>query len=111
MGLKFNPLTGKFDIDTKGTGSGGSVSLTEVEIDFGTITVPITSWTITDALVSAPKKILVYLSPNPATGRVGNDWELDSGQFTALAGSGNFALSFVGQGKMVGKRKIYYQII
>ncbi len=89
----------------------GSLSLTEVEIDFGTILTPITSWTIADAAIDVSKKILVFLSPNPATDRVGNDWELDNAFFTGLAGAGNFALSFLSGTKIIGKRNIYYQVI
>lgn len=90
---------------------GGGVALTEVEIDFGTITVPITSWTITDAGIGPSNKILVFPSPNPATGRKGNDWEADSALFTGLAGTGNFALTVIPTTRMVGMRKIYYQVI
>ncbi len=93
------------------TGGGGGATATEVEIDFGTTTVPITSWTITDAGIDPTKKILVFPSPKTAMGRAGNDWEWDSAVFTGLAGTGNFALSAIPTTRMVGKRNIYYQVV
>lgn len=98
-------------IDLTTTGAGGGVSLTEVEIDFGTIDTPITSWTISDAGITPANKILIFLSPNPATGRIGNDWEGDFASFTAIAGTGDFSLSARFDGRMVGARKIFYQVI
>ena len=86
-------------------------TITEVEIDFGTMVSPNTSMIVTDASVSAINKILVFPSPTPATGRLGNDWELDSALFTALAGTGQFILSFVSNSRIVGPRNICYQII
>lgn len=110
--LKKNSNTAfDFSWQTDNTGGGGGATATEVEIDFGTMAVPITSWTITDAGIDPTKKILVFPSPNPATDRLGNDWELDSAVFTGLAGSGNFALSAIPTTRMVGKRKIYYQVV
>lgn len=93
------------------SGGGGSVSLTEVEIDFGTISSPNTSWTITDASIDPSKKILVFPSPNPATGRLGNDWELDIVLLSGTAGTGNFVLSAIPTTRMVGARKVYYQVV
>ncbi len=91
--------------------SAGGVSLTETEIDFGTFAVPITSWIITDATIDATKKILIFPSPSVATGRLGNDWELDSALFTGVSGAGQFTLKVVSPSVMIGYRKIYYQII
>lgn len=89
-----------------------SATLTEVEIDFGNNPIPSKSFTIIDAAVTGPtKKILVYTSPNPATDRLGNDWELDMPFFSATAGTGEFNLSVIFQNLVVGKRNIYYQII
>jgi len=106
QGVGANPIWA-----TVSGGGGGSVSLAEVEIDFGTITAPITSWTIIDPSIVSSNKILVFPSPNPATGRKGNDWELDSAIFTAIAGTGSFVLYANTQSKIIEKRKIYYQII
>lgn len=93
-------------------GGGGGVTLTEVEIDFGSTPVTSKTFTITDAAVTGPtKNILVYTSPNVATGRAGNDWELDMPFFSALAGTGDFTLSVIFHSHVVGKRKINYQII
>jgi hypothetical protein len=92
--------------------TGIGMALTEVEIDFGSSPISSKSFTITDAAVTAPtKKILVYTSPKVATGRLGNDWELDTPFFSAAAGTGNFTLSASFPHLVVGKRNIYYQII
>jgi len=98
-------------IDLTQTGAGGSVTLTEVEIDFGTFDAPVTQWTITDGAVGPTNKILVFPSPNPGTGRIGNDWEGDRASFTAVAGTGDFLLTASPSGRMVGARKVYYQVI
>lgn len=90
---------------------GGGASLTEVEIDFGSGVAPNTSMTITDGTINAGNRILIFPSPNPATGRKGNDWELDSAVFTGLARTGDFLLSFMTATKIIGLRKIYYQVV
>lgn len=90
---------------------GGGVSLTEIEVDFGMTPISSESFTITDALVSGTNKILVFTSSNTATDRVGNDWEFEMPFMSAVAGTGNFLLSFVFPHLVVGKRKILYQII
>ncbi len=110
--LKKNSNTAfDFSWQADNTGGGGGATATEVEIDFGTITAPITSWTITDAAIDPTKKIIVFPSPTPATGRKGNDWEVDSALFTGVAGTGDFLLSAIPTTRMVGKRNIYYQVV
>lgn len=90
---------------------GGGVTLTEVEIDFGSMVAPNTSFSVTAPGVVSTNKILVSPSPNPATGRVGNDWEFDDALFSAIAGTGLFTLYARIQDKIIGKRKIYYQVV
>jgi hypothetical protein len=105
--------TGKFLKDdlTWGTPSAGGVSITQVEIDFGSTPVSSKSFTITNGTITGSNKILVYPSPTPATGRVGNDFEADIVTMTGLAGTGSFTLTVVSPYLMVGKRNVYYQII
>lgn len=92
------------------TGGGGSATTTEVEIDFGGIDTPITSWTITDASVSPTSKILVWPSPNPATGRIGNDWSVDQVTLSAESGTGILIVYAASPYRIIGPRKIYYQV-
>jgi hypothetical protein len=92
-------------------GVGGSATLTETEIDFGTKPVNNKTFTITDSGVSVSNKIIVTGSASDATGQVGNDWEVDSAMFSAKANSGNFTLYANAQFSISGKRKIYYQIL
>jgi hypothetical protein len=90
----------------------GGMSITEVEIDFGSSPVYGKDFTITDATVSSTSKIIAYLSGNTATGRVGNDFTWDSLSLSAVAGTGNFVLSALStNGSLVGNRKIYYNVI
>ena len=89
---------------------GGSISVVEAELDFGVKPLNNKDFTI-NASVTASNKVLVYPSPNNATGQVGNDWEIDSATFIAKCGEGSFVLSVNAQFSMSGKRKIYYQII
>lgn len=93
------------------SGGGGGVTLTDLEIDMGSTPVSSKKFTITDAGVDATKKIIVYTSPTQATGRKGDDWELDTATFSALAGAGGFTLSVLSPFKMVGARSLYYQVV
>lgn len=90
---------------------GAGVFLTEIEIDFGTEPISSKTFTITDTNVADVQKILPFTSPNPATGRIGNDWELDMPFMTAVAQTGSVLLTISFNHLVVGKRKIYYQII
>ena len=101
----------KSTLDSSTLGGGGSVSLTEVEIDFGTKPVNDKTFTITDAGVSNTNKIIVFPSPNNATGQIGNDWEVDNAIFSAKANTGTITLYVNAQFSMNGKRKLYYQIL
>ena len=84
---------------------------TEVEIDFGSTPVSSKTFTITDAAVSSTLNISVQPSGKPATDRVGNDFEWDIVQFTAVPGTGNFVLAAaVVNGHVRGKRKVLYKI-
>lgn len=108
--LTINGVTYDLSANRSWTVSGGA-SLTEVEFDMGSTPIPTNSFTITDASVTPSSKIVVFPSPNPATGRVGNDFEFDSATFSALTGTGSFTLYVNSPYKMVGKRNVYYQIV
>ena len=89
-------------------GGAGSFSVTEAEVDFGTTAVKTKRFTITDAAITAASKIMVTPSGSVATGRVGNDWEWDAINFSALAGTGQFILTAFTNTYVAGKRKIFY---
>jgi hypothetical protein len=92
-------------------GGGSAPSVVEVELDFGTNAAQISSWTIPVVGVTVLSKILVFPSPNTATDRIGNDWEIDAASFTAkFASAGNITIFAVSQHRIIGKRKIFYQI-
>ena len=107
MQFAFNPLTAKLDL----VGAGSTpISITEVEIDFGTKPVPSKSFTVTDPLVSATSKISLVPSAKTATGRVNtDDMEWDGLSLAAVAGTGSFTVYAVANpGPVVGKRVINY---
>lgn len=91
--------------------AGSSGTLTEVEIDFGIKPINNKTFTITDTSVSSANKIIVYPSPNTATGQQGNDWEVDGATFSAKANTGSITLYVNAPFSINGKRKIYYQIL
>lgn len=88
--------------------STGSFAVTSAEIDFGTVPVKSKRVTVTDAAITATSKIMVTPNGATATGRVGNDWEWDTINFSAVAGTGNFLLTGTASGRIKGKRKIFY---
>lgn len=88
--------------------SGGGLSLTEIEVDFGSKPTRSKKFTITDASITGASKIIVSPSGTVATGRFGDDWEWDSINTSAKAGTGQFVLTCFASGKVAGKRKFYY---
>lgn len=93
------------------TAGGGSFSMTEIEIDFGTTPQWGKTFTVVDGTVSGASMIACWPSGNVATSRVGNDYEWDMVMYTALAGTGEFTLTAMAfPGPIVGKRKVYYAI-
>jgi len=109
MAFQFNPFTGKLDI-VGGGSTPTTITVTEVEIDFGTKPVPSKSFTVTDAAVSATSKITLVPSAKTATGRVNtDDMEWDGLNLAAVAGTGSFTVYAVANpGPVVGKRVINY---
>lgn len=90
-------------------GGSGSFTVTETEIDFGTLPVSDATFTITDAAITGSSKIMVTPSGSVATGRVGDDWAWDQITFAAIAGNGSFTLyANSGLTSVLGKRKIFY---
>ena len=88
---------------------GWNFSLTEAEIDFGSW-VPVRSkrFTITNGSITGTSRIMVSPSWNVATGRVGNDWEWDTINFSAKAGTWSFELTATSSWRIRGNRKIFY---
>ena len=87
-----------------------NVTVYETEIDFGSTPVKSKRFTITDAGASPTSKILVSPSGNIATGRVGNDWEWDTINFSARSSTGTFELTATASGRIKGKRKVFYTL-
>ena len=84
------------------------LTLTETEIDFGSLPVQGKKFTITQAGVLPASLVSVSPSGNVATGRVGDDYEWDSINFSAKPNTGTFTLTAYSSGRIRGKRKILY---
>jgi hypothetical protein len=89
-------------------GGGGGLTLTETEIDFGSLPVQGKKFTITQAGVLPASLVSVSPSGNVATSRVGDDYEWDSINFSAKPNTGTFTLTAYASGRIRGKRKILY---
>lgn len=91
--------------------TGGSFSMTETEIDFGTTPVGGKTFTVVDGTVTGASKISAWPSGNLATDRVGNDDEWDMITYSVRAEAGQFILTAMAMpGPVVGKRKVYYAV-
>ena len=84
------------------------LTLTETEIDFGSLPVQGKKFTITQAGVLPASLVSVSPSGNVATDRVGDDYEWDSINFSAKPNTGTFTLTAYASGRIRGKRKILY---
>jgi len=87
-----------------------ALTLTQVEIDFGSTPVRSARFTVTDAAVSGGSKVAVWESGVAATGRADGDHLWDSIAYAAIPGTGQFTLDAFATGFVVGKRNVIYQI-
>lgn len=88
-----------------------SVTVTEIEVDFGSVPITSATFNVTDAIVSTSSNIMISLTGKTATGRVGNDYTWDSISYSAVPGTGNFVLdAVINNGSVVGKRKLIYLV-
>lgn len=92
--------------------SGGSVGVTEVEVDFGTAPVYDKTFTVVDAAVSSTSKVLMGESGKVATGRVAQgDSLFDSINVAAIPGTGSLqVLCRASPGPVVGRRTLQYMV-
>lgn len=91
------------------TGSPGSFSVTETEVDFGTLPVVEKTFTVVDALISGTSKIMVTESGSIGTGRIASGDALwDTISYSCVAAAGSFTLYARASGSIVGYRKLYY---
>ena len=87
------------------------VTLTEVEVDFGTTPQWSRSFTITDADCTPSATVIAHQVSTAATGRVGNDAEWDQILLAVSPGAGSFTLTALAvPGPVVGARRVAYQI-
>lgn len=92
------------------SGGGGSATWTEAEVDFGTIPRKDGKFTITDGSVTGTSKIAVLSSGKTATGRVAGDDQWDHVVYAATPGTGTFTVYANASGRIIGKRKLQYQL-
>jgi hypothetical protein len=95
-------------VDTITISTTAGVTITETEIDFGSLPVQGKKFTITQAGVLPASLVSVSPSGNVATDRVGDDYEWDSINFSAKPNTGTFTLTAYASGRIRGKRKILY---
>jgi len=90
----------------------GATGATETEIDFGTTPVSEAMFTITDASITATKKIMTSVSYAAPTGKDQDELEMDDLQLRAVAGTGEFFLyvKSADGSYLADKFKIYYII-
>lgn len=91
--------------------AGGSVTITEAEIDCGSAATKACSATVTDATVSGTSKLLITMSGNAATGRQADENEMDKLMCSAVPGSGSFVVHCIPlPGPVSGKYKLWYTV-
>jgi len=75
------------------TGGGGSLSIYQTEIDFGTVPIKMKKFTVTDAAVTSGMKIIPTLSyDNPSDGEADSAEWLENMTMMARADTGQFFL-------------------
>lgn len=93
------------------TGGGGAATITQVEIDFGSIPTRGKTFIVTDAGVSSSSSIVVCQAGNAATGKQADENEMDPIIFLAIPGTGQFTLiGSTKDGPVVGKFKVNYMV-
>lgn len=104
--LTYNDVANTLTIAS--TGGGGA--LTETVVDFGTKPVWDASFTVLDGSVTPTNKIIVTPG-DVSSGRHADDWQWDSINFAAVAGTSQFTIYANCNGPVEGTRSIYYQVI
>jgi len=91
------------------SGGGGTATITEIEIDFGTTGRSVKTFVITDLNVSPTSKIIIQQSGKAPTGKSADENEMDKIQFNATPGTGQFILNAEClTGRVLGKFKVNY---
>ncbi len=87
------------------------LTVTEVELDFGSAPVDSMSFLVVDAAVTATSKITISQSGAAATGRDADESEMDPIAASATPGVGQVTVMCTAlKGRVVGKYKFNYQI-
>lgn len=90
---------------------GGSTSVTQVQIDFGTTPTRSKQFTITDPTVTPSTYLIVNQSGVSASGRTVGEPEMDPMVFSATPGSGAFTVTATTlNGPVVGRYLICYLV-
>lgn len=91
---------------------GAGAGWTEVEVDFGSMPVYDSTFTITDAAItSSAVKVIINPCGKAATGRTADDWQWDTCNVVANPGTGSATCYVVFfPGPIAGRRKFQYTI-
>lgn len=94
------------DIDT-----GGSSTITEIEVDFGTLPTRTKTFTVIDANITVSSKLTITQSGTAATGRQADENEMDPILFSGTPASGQFILiANALAGPVSGKYRVNYVV-
>jgi hypothetical protein len=104
--LQFTGTPGADGVD----GADGALTVTEAEVDFGSVPVYEKSITVVDAGVSSTSKLVITQSGKAATDRDADENTMDFLILNATPGTGQFTLNArAAPGPVTGKYKINYQ--
>lgn len=88
----------------------GNPKTSELEIDLGSTPKKEFKFIVIDPEVAADSRVLIAPSGKPATGRGSDDWLWDTAVFAAAPAAGQMTVYAKFDGRVIGKRNIFYQV-
>lgn len=88
----------------------GNPKTSELEIDLGSTPKKEFKFIVIDPEIAADSRVLIAPSGKPATGRGSDDWLWDTAVFAAAPAAGQMTIYAKFDGRVIGKRNIFYQV-
>lgn len=88
----------------------GNPKTSELEIDLGSTPKKEFKFIVIDPEIAADSRVLIAPSGKPATGRGSDDWLWDTAVFAAATAAGQMTVYAKFDGRVIGKRNIFYQV-
>lgn len=88
----------------------GNPKTSELEIDLGSTPKKEFKFIVIDPEIAADSRVLIAPSGKPATGRGSDDWLWDTAVFAAAPAAGQMTVYAKFDGRVIGKRNIFYQV-